>query len=79
MSEILNNLSDFSNIIPTDLSNYTDLLKENIELRSQKKELLKHIKKNEDLLFKAQKIINSLRDEMPSKSISNKNKSNVKF
>jgi len=67
MSDFLDKLSDFSNINPTDLSNYTDLLKENIELRSQKKELLGHIKRNEDLLFKAQKIIASLREEMSFK------------
>ena len=64
MSQIFTTFSDYSNLSPNELSNYTDLLKENIELRSQKKELVAHIKRNEDLLFKAQKIINSLREEM---------------
>lgn len=69
MSEIFNTLSQFSNNTPNDFSNYANLLKENIELSSQKKELLSHIKRNEDLLFKAQKIIISLREEMSLQSI----------
>lgn len=67
MSDFLDKLSDFSKINHADFSNYTELLKENIELRSEKKELLAHIERNEDLLFKAQRIITSLREEMSSK------------
>lgn len=67
MSETRGTLSDFSNISPNELSNYEDLLKENIELRTQKKDLLAHIKRNEDLLSKAQSIISSLKEEMSFK------------
>lgn len=63
ISETLDNLSELSNITTNELSNYTELLKENIELRTQKKELLSHIKRNEDLLSKAQNIISSLKEE----------------
>lgn len=69
MSDFLERLSEVSNIGPAEISNYAELLRENIELKGQRKELIAHVKRNEELLFKAQTIIAGLREEMSFKSL----------